>query len=405
MVSSRIASLSAFAALLSLAVADPNSVCLSFGVDFVDDTKYFINTASPESFTCVSTFQGCNAGKDLADVLLVDPNGDEYLCSSVPTTPADTPELSTCPIRKSQMFSGDWMILILGNNDDGNPFAWERDLYLDCGPQVTSTVTSTVTYNVTTTPTISTTSTTIITSNYTIGPTATYTVPSKTAQQTVKVTPKPVTSTIVKTFTKTLKTWTKELTVTTKTKTASCTVPPKPTKKDKKCTYSPTLLHPAALATPTAAHRYMRKADRAVDVEYARERIAAAKLKRESKAIAAPVQLEERAPDAPTLTVTALNPANTTVTYTASTTVTESYGTITTTTITTSIPPVTLYSGVYTSTITLPTPTKSQVSYSYTTIWTTKTIHATFTRVTTVTPTASVSACRSQGGHYGYGRL
>lgn len=126
MYSSRIASLSAFTALLSLAVADPNSVCLSSGVDFVDDTQYFINTASLENFTCVSTFEGCNVGPDLADILLVDPNGDEYLCSSVATTPANTPVLSTCPILKSQMFSGDWIILVVGNNDDGNPFAWER---------------------------------------------------------------------------------------------------------------------------------------------------------------------------------------------------------------------------------------------------------------------------------------
>lgn len=127
MPSSRLLSLTAFAALLSLGVTDPNSVCYSYGVDFVDDQHYFINTLSNESFTCVSTFKGCN--EDVADVLLVDPNGDEYLCSQIPTTPADTPELSTCPIKKSQMVSGDWMILVLGNNDDGNPFAWQRGTF------------------------------------------------------------------------------------------------------------------------------------------------------------------------------------------------------------------------------------------------------------------------------------
>lgn len=116
--------LSPFAVLLSLAFADPNSVCLSYGVDFTDEGHYFINQLSSESFTCVSTFKGCNQG--VADVLLVNPSDEEYLCSQIPTTPEDTPELSTCPILKSQMTSGDWIILVLGNNGDGNPFAWER---------------------------------------------------------------------------------------------------------------------------------------------------------------------------------------------------------------------------------------------------------------------------------------
>jgi hypothetical protein len=124
MYTSRFASLSAFAALLSLAVADTNSVCLSYGIDFVDEGHYFINTNSNEAFTCVSTFQGCN--QDVADILLVDPSGDEYLCSQVPTTPANTPQLSTCPLLKSQVVSGEWIIIVIGNNDDGFPFAWQR---------------------------------------------------------------------------------------------------------------------------------------------------------------------------------------------------------------------------------------------------------------------------------------
>ena len=133
MFSPRLLSLSAFAALLSLAASqNDDSTCYSFGVDFVDDQHYFINTLSSDPFTCVSTFKGCKA--DVADVLLVDPNGDEYLCSQVPTTPADTPELSTCPILKSQMITGDYIILVLGNNgDDGDPFAWERGKLLVLG--------------------------------------------------------------------------------------------------------------------------------------------------------------------------------------------------------------------------------------------------------------------------------
>ena len=116
-------SLGVFACLFSLVVADPNSICYSFGVDFVDGGSYFINSLSSDPFTCVSTFQGCN--QDVADVLLVDPSGDEYLCSQVPTENGP-PQLSTCPILKSQMVSGAHIILILGNNDDGQPFAWQR---------------------------------------------------------------------------------------------------------------------------------------------------------------------------------------------------------------------------------------------------------------------------------------
>jgi hypothetical protein len=60
MFSTRFLSLSAFAALLSLATADVDSVCYSYGVDFVDEGHYFINTLSQDPFTCVSTFKGCN---------------------------------------------------------------------------------------------------------------------------------------------------------------------------------------------------------------------------------------------------------------------------------------------------------------------------------------------------------
>lgn len=121
---SRLTLLPALAGLLSFAAADPNSICYSFGVDFVDEGHYFINNQSNDTFSCVSTFKGCNQGK--ADVLFVDPNGDELLCDQILTTPDDTPQLSSCPIKKNQMSSGNYIILVLGNNGDGQPFAWER---------------------------------------------------------------------------------------------------------------------------------------------------------------------------------------------------------------------------------------------------------------------------------------
>lgn len=133
---SRYLSLTAFAALLSLArsdndngiVFDPDSICYSYGVDFVDEGHYFINSLSTEQFSAVNTFKGCNTGE--ADILLIDPDNIEYLCDDVPTTPDDTKQLSNCPIQKNQMSSGHWLLLILGNNGDypAQPFAWQRGM-------------------------------------------------------------------------------------------------------------------------------------------------------------------------------------------------------------------------------------------------------------------------------------
>jgi hypothetical protein len=130
----RFLSLTAFAALLSFAISDdvydPDSICYSNGVDFVDEGNYFINSLSTDPFTSVSTFKGCNT--DVADILLVAPDKNEYLCDEIPTTPADTPQLSKCPINKNQMSSGHWRLLILGNNGPApaQPFAWQRGMLI-----------------------------------------------------------------------------------------------------------------------------------------------------------------------------------------------------------------------------------------------------------------------------------
>lgn len=131
---SRFLSLTAIAALLSFAasddVYDPDSICYSYGVDFVDEGHYFINSLSTDPFSSVSTFKGCNT--DVADILLVDPDDIEYLCDDIPTTPSDTNQLSKCPINKNQMSSGHWLLLILGNNGayPAQPFAWQRGMSL-----------------------------------------------------------------------------------------------------------------------------------------------------------------------------------------------------------------------------------------------------------------------------------
>lgn len=401
---SRSFTLAAIATLLSSVKADSNAICYSYGVDFVDEGNYFINSQLSEQFSSVSYFRGCN--QDVADVLLVEPEGvnsQEYLCDQMPTYPNDDLKTSTCPIRKNQMVSGHWRFLVLGNNgDEGQPFAWQRDLYLTVGSPVTAIFTPTVTFSMTSTPVETQTTTTTFTNVVTTGPLSTVTLPSGTAKNTKTITPPPTTTTSTKIMTKTSLSLTKIFAITTQTVTATCTTPGLPGHPDKPCQYSPTRLHPAALATPTTIpklHRFIRKADRAVDVEWARARIEAAKQRRNEQAREAAAPLERRAPDAPTLTVTADVPVNTTTTILApATTTTETV--LTSATVTSTLPPATVFSGLFTSTLTLPTPTKTQLKLSYATTTKVITFGATFTKRTTVTPTTSVSACKKAGGHF-----
>lgn len=393
---SRLAVLAAAVTLANGASAqDPESSCVSYGIDFQNDGSYFINQALTENFTAVSEFEGCSGGT--TDILLVDPNNKEYLCSDVPVTPDDTPQLSTCPILKSQMFSGDWLILLFGNNEDEASYAYQRLLHLTVGQQITSTITPTITWDITTTPISTSFLTSTVSSVETIPNTQTVTSPSATAKTTT--TPTSVTSwtTILKT--RTTHSWTKLLTTVTKTITASCTIPPKPSKHDPPATYTPTMVTVAALQSGSAV-RARTIEDRPIDPNVARRMIREARARR-----GLPIperlnerELDERAPDEATVFVTAETPANLTITHTApASTITDT--TVTTQTVSTTAPPSTVYSGRTTLTITAPTPTKTTTKTQYTTLTQIKTLYKTWTYTTTFTPTESAQACTSQGGH------
>lgn len=146
-----VASAAAFS-LLETRQDNTNSTCQVYGIDFVDGGSYFINSNSTADFTTVQQFDGCN--NDSASILLVQQSTeDEWECSSVETgnfqlihlllyaadfcppnsVPSNTSQLSTCPLEKDQMSSGEWTILVIGNNGDGNPFAYERDFTLTVG--------------------------------------------------------------------------------------------------------------------------------------------------------------------------------------------------------------------------------------------------------------------------------
>jgi hypothetical protein len=401
---SRSFSLTALAALVTIVKSDPNAICYSYGVDFIDEGHYFINSQLSEKFSSVSYFQGCN--QDIADVLLVEPEGvssQEYLCDQISTYPENETKLSTCPIQKNQMISGHWLLLVLGNNgDDGQPFAWQRDLYLTVGTPVTSTFTPTMTFSLTSTPIVTQTTTSTSTNVITTGPLSTITLPSGTAKDTKTITPRATTTTSTKIMTKTSVSLTKIFAVTTQTVTATCTTPGRPGHPDKPCKYSPTRIHPAALETPTIIpklHRFVRKADRAVDIEWARARIEAAKQRRAEMVQEGALPYERRAPDAPTLTVTGEIPVNTTTTILApAATTTETV--LNSATVTSTLPAPTVFSGLFTNTITLPTPTKTQLTLGFATTTKVITFGGTFTKLTTVTPTTSVSACKNAGGHW-----
>ncbi|KAK4952292.1 hypothetical protein LTR66_013758, partial [Elasticomyces elasticus] len=293
----------------ALALNGTNSICLSYGIDFISGGSYFINTNSNESFTSVSQFEGCNAGK--ASILLVDPKSDQYECTDVPTTPDDVSQMSMCPLFKNQMYSGDWSILILGNNGDGNPFAYERDFSINAGPQQTTYVTPTVTYTATLIPTTTITSTSVVSTTSTVPATTTVVIPSATKIETI--TPAPTTVTSTEIITRTFNKWTRTQSRVTETVTASCTVPGRPQNPDPTCTIVPT-----KIALPTGLY-IGKRSDRAVDVTIAKRRFADARLRAAAAAAVQARDLVGRSADVQTVTSTASVAVNTTTTVTAGT--------------------------------------------------------------------------------------
>ncbi|KAK8219388.1 hypothetical protein M8818_001123 [Zalaria obscura] len=391
-----------------LAQDDPDSTCLSYGIDFVNGNEYFINENSTADFTFVSQFNGCN--NDTAYAMLSSPTGDEYDCSDVPTVPSLVSEMSTCDIEKDQMYSGWWLILILGNNLNGNPFAYQRNVSLDVGIQQTTTVrtvstffaicidhrqsTPTITYTQSVTPTVNITSTSTVLTTTTVPAKTTIVEPSKTAYRTV--TPKPRTTTSVKTITRTLKKWTKTFEKDTVTVTARCTVPPRPQQPDPTCKIKPTLK-----ALPSGVHIDIKRSeDTLLDPAVAKQRYENMRARRAQQLDQR--DMVKRSADVPTVTVTATQVVNTTITQTAAAT-TFTSETITTKTVKTTAKPSTIYSGIAVKTITAPTPVKTAYKIKYTTTWTTTTWTAHYTSTKTVTPTASVTACKKSGGHFGGG--
>lgn len=393
-----------------------STTCQSFGVDFVSGGTYFQDSNSPDPFTAVQEFEGCQ--DDTADNILVDPNGDEYQCSNTPLTPDDTPETITCPIDKDQLYSGDWSLIIISNNGNCAPIAFERDFSLSVGPQSTVTVSAepTITISTTTTPQISTTitSTQILTS--TANP-VTSTVAKYNYKPTITIQPLP----LVTVITKALLTLTPTSLIPTVVATsiaeatASCKLPQRQYVEDPVASHRPTVLaslvqkifselglstlseREAELPQPTArsASTDFKRAiieGRAIEPKVKSEYLAA---RRERMA------LNKRAPDLPTTTITGLAGATYTVTDVISAAATTLTGYTTLVQTTTTTPIVTVSKGMSVSVVKV-TATRRTISNTLwipaATILQSKTTGITLSVTSTVTPAGASASCASLGG-------
>lgn len=123
-------------------------------------------------FTLVQEFSGCQ--NDTSDNVIVDPIGDQSECSDTPLTPDYTPQTVTCSNwTQNDMYSGEWSLVVISNNGDADPIAFQRDFSLSVGTQQTTTITPTVTINATVTPVSTDLSTTTSTITTTLVPSTT----------------------------------------------------------------------------------------------------------------------------------------------------------------------------------------------------------------------------------------
>ncbi|KAI7371246.1 hypothetical protein KC354_g714 [Hortaea werneckii] len=377
--------------------------CMGFAMDFHDGGSYFQNITSPDDFSFSSQFEGCQADA-FANNLLVDPNGDQYLCTDTRLFPDDTTETSTCPLEKQHMWSGDWTVVIISNNGEkGCPIAIQRDFELTVAEPSTEVYTPTVTIPSVITPVETSTSVTTTTDRLTL--TSTVTSPKYILKPTTTITPKRVTTTKTKTIGTIRKTaYTAIPVVKTKTITKTCSLPHKATQKDRKATVTPTLVTAAALQIttipdPTPKLR-MRRA--ALDAEGRLLEKQAFVAERRSW-LEENGQLEKRGLDVATRTITESDTSKfsttTSISTAAATTMIITSEATTTSTLRTTR---TLLSGRTTLsqvTVTAPTPTKTRTKYTFTTTTvSTKTLHPTFTITTRTAPAAASASCTKRGG-------
>ncbi|GAB1316216.1 hypothetical protein MFIFM68171_06426 [Madurella fahalii] len=222
-----------------------STACTSYGVDYSNHGAYYIDGSSNDYFSFITVFQGCT--QETINPVLVSPENHQYACSAIRTTPAGVQVTSTCGIPFSAMSSGGWKIIIAGNQ-----ISSQRTVTLTVGvPQTTwVTATPTVVVGYTTTARDQTVVTTLVQTHTLIVVPQTVTTPCNGATRTVTVYPQTstavVTSTAIRTATDGQVTsyWT-----TTVSETASCHYPSK--KRDMAATAATAAAAAVAAVTST----------------------------------------------------------------------------------------------------------------------------------------------------------
>ncbi|KAK3906716.1 hypothetical protein C8A05DRAFT_40471 [Staphylotrichum tortipilum] len=166
--------------LLALFTFYANADCTSYGVDYSSGGSYYIDSASNQYFSFVNVFQGCS--QETISPVLVGPDDSVYACSDISTTPAGTQITSTCGIPFSAMRSGRWKIVI-----SGRQISSQRTITLTVGvPQTTwVTATPTVVVGYTTTARAQTILTTLVLTETLIVVPRTVTAPCNGATRTI----------------------------------------------------------------------------------------------------------------------------------------------------------------------------------------------------------------------------
>lgn len=210
-------------ALLALVAVRVSAQCVSYGIDYANGGEYYIDASSNQYFSFVTVFQGCQM--ETINPVLVDPNNNQYSCSSINTLPAGNQMTSTCGIPFSAMKSGQWRIIMAGQQ-----VQVQRTMTFTVGLPETTTITATPTIviGITSTPVAQTVQSTVVQTVTLILVPSTVTAPCNGATQTVTNyqagRTATVQSTIVRTVTDGQRTSSWQTTVTTQ---ASCHYPTK----------------------------------------------------------------------------------------------------------------------------------------------------------------------------------
>ncbi|KAI7381662.1 hypothetical protein KC336_g18791 [Hortaea werneckii] len=334
-----------------------DSTCQVFGLDFRAGGSYFLNSNSSQNFMASYQFRGCNDAT--ADVVLVNMNnGDQYFCSSVPTVPDNTTQVSTCPVQHSQLTTANYSLITLGNNGKGNPFAVQRDFVLEVGRQETSTVTISLPSTVTSKPIDTVTKISVVTTTSTI---VSEQAPSSAPVSSGTAQPPTQTITLTERITQTFTRWTETDTTSTHVvQKNNCFVLGTP-KQDAPCTTLPVGL----------------------------ENGFGPRIRGREASIADPGFIEKRAPDPQNVTTTTTVPNGSTQTLTgeSSTTTVEQQSTAT---VLTTISASNSSSAAQTS---RPASVQIETVKSYVVAYVTKTMTITWRTETTIMPTGSPTPC------------